>query len=65
MCDYNNLTTQEKEGYCKILNEYAYKLGGKAIFWQLLEVVRERDPCPLISNRCKMSFVRGYTIGTK
>lgn len=59
MCDYNNLTSQEKEDYSKILNEYADKIGGMAFFMQLLEVVRERDPHPLMSNRCEFSFVRG------
>lgn len=58
MCDYNSLTHEQKEYFSKLLNEYADKMGGKGVFLQLLEAVREREVHPLMSNRCEFNFVR-------
>jgi hypothetical protein len=60
MCDFNSLSREQKSYFSNLLNEYARKIGGKGVFLQLLEVVRERDVHPLISNRCEFSFVRGH-----
>jgi hypothetical protein len=60
MCDFNSLSREQKSYFSNLLNQYAQKIGGKGVFLQLLEVVRERDVHPLISNRCEFSFVRGH-----
>ena len=60
MCDFNNLTKEQKEYFSTLLHQYADKMGGKGMFLQLLETVRERDVHPLLSNRCEMSYGRGY-----
>lgn len=50
MCDFNNLTQQEKIDYHKQLLEYANKFGGKNFFLTLLEQIREVKPHPLLSG---------------
>lgn len=49
MCDFNNLTDEQKRHYHKILLDAADNFGGKNFFLQLLEAVRESSPHPLIS----------------
>ena len=52
MCDFHNLTDEEKRHYHTILLEAAEKFGGKNFFLHLLEAIRETSPHPLIaSNR--------------
>ncbi|UFH60363.1 hypothetical protein [Sulfurovum mangrovi] len=49
MCDFNNLTDEQKLHYHKILLDAADNFGGKNFFLQLLEAVRESSTHPLIS----------------
>ncbi|QOR61046.1 hypothetical protein ACM66Z_06190 [Sulfurovum sp. ST-21] len=47
MCDFNNLSDEEKRHYHEILLDAAQKFGGKNFFLHLLEAVREANPHPL------------------
>ncbi|WP_309496108.1 hypothetical protein [Sulfurovum sp.] len=50
MCDFNNLTDEEKKLHHEKLLECANNFGGKNFFLQLLEAVRETKPHPLTSG---------------
>ena len=49
MCDFNNLTDEQKLHYHQILLDAANNFGGKNFFLQLLEAIRETKPHPLTS----------------
>jgi hypothetical protein len=50
MCDFNNLTDEEKLRYHELLMTYANNYGGLNFFLQLLEAIRETTPHPLSSK---------------
>jgi len=47
MCDFNNLTDEEKLHYHTLLLDAAEKFGGKNFFLHLIEAIRETKPHPL------------------
>ena len=47
MCDFNNLSDEEKRHYHELLLDAAEKFGGKNFFLHLLEAIRETKPHPL------------------
>jgi hypothetical protein len=57
MCDFSNLSDEQKEQYHRQLNEYAQSIGGVNFFLQLLEAIRETNPHPLTSAH--REFVSG------
>jgi len=54
MCDFNQLTEEEKTTHHQKLLEYANNFGGKNFFLHLLEAIRETKPHPLTNGN--MSF---------
>ena len=58
MCDFNNLSEEEKLKFNLLLVETAQKLGGKGLFLQLLEAIRERKPHPIISGESTFRFAK-------
>jgi hypothetical protein len=54
MCDFNNLSDEEKELHHKQLLSCANNFGGLNFFLQLLEAIRETKPHPLTNGH--MSF---------
>ncbi len=65
MCNLNELTTEQKQYYHELLNEYAQKMGGRNFFLQMLETVRERDRHPLMASSCRFSFEKGFVTWDK
>ena len=59
MCDFNNLTEDEKLHYHEILLTSANNYGGKNFFLQLVETLREKQPHPLISAHQDFLFEYG------
>ena len=59
MCDFNNLTDDEKLHYHEILLTSANNYGGKNFFLQLVETLREKQPHPLISAHQDFLFEYG------
>jgi hypothetical protein len=47
MCDFNNLSDEEKRHYHELLLDAAEKFGGKNFFLHLIEAIRETKPHPL------------------
>jgi hypothetical protein len=62
MCDFNNLTEEEKILHHKKLLDCANAFGGKNFFLQLLEAIRETKPHPLIAANSEFNIELG-TIG--
>jgi len=50
MCDFNNLSDEEKKLYHEKLLQCANNFGGKNFFLQLLEGIRQTKPHPLVSS---------------
>jgi hypothetical protein len=50
MCDFKNLTDEEKEHFHQLLTNCANNFGGQNFFLQLLEEIRERNTHPLCSK---------------
>ena len=59
MCDFNNLTDEEKEKYHHLLLEKADAFGGTNFFLQLLEGIRKHKPHPLTAKHSEFKFSRG------
>jgi len=59
MCDFNNLTDEEKLHYHTILTTAANNYGGINFFLQLLEALREASPHPLTSRHQDFLFDLG------
>ncbi len=59
MCDFNNLTDEEKLHYHTILTTVANNYGGINFFLQLLEALREASPHPLSSRHQDFLFDLG------
>ena len=59
MCDFNNLTDEEKEKYNKLIMEKAEAFGGTNFFLQLLEAIRKHKPHPLTAKHSEFKFSRG------
>ena len=59
MCDFNNLTDDEKEKYHALLLEAADAFGGTNFFLQLLEGIRKHKPHPLTAKHSEFKFSRG------
>jgi len=59
MCDFNNLTDEEKLHYHTMLLEAAEKFGGKNFFLHLLEAIRESKPHPLTAANCTFTMELG------
>jgi hypothetical protein len=59
MCDFNNLSDEEKLHYHKMLLEAAEKFGGKNFFLHLLEAIRETRPHPLTAANRTFSMELG------
>lgn len=65
MCDFNNLSNEEKETYHKQLMEVVEALGSQNAFLQLLEDIRRAKKHPLVSNSMKFAFSRGELVWNK
>jgi hypothetical protein len=50
MCDFNNLTDEEKEHFYQLLTNCANNFGGRNFFLQLIEAIREAKAHPLCSR---------------
>jgi len=59
MCDFNNLTTEEKLHYHEIIITCANNYGGINFFLQLVEKVRDVSPHPLSSRHQDFLFDLG------
>jgi hypothetical protein len=59
MCDFNNLTDEEKLHYHNLLLTCANNYGGVNFFLQLIETLREKHPHPLISRHQDFLFEHG------
>ena len=59
MCDFSNITDEQKRHYHKILLDAAESFGGKNFFLQLLETVRETSPHPLIAANREFNLALG------
>lgn len=59
MCDFNNLTDEEKLLYHQKLLECAKNFGGKNFFLQLLEAIRETKPHPLTAANSEFNIGLG------
>ncbi len=59
MCDFNNLTDEEKLHYHTILTTAVNNYGGINFFLQLLEAIREASPHPLTSRHQDFLFDLG------
>jgi len=59
MCDFNNLTDEEKAKYHHLLLEKADAFGGTNFFLQLLEGIRKHKPHPLTAKHSEFKFSRG------
>jgi len=59
MCDFNNLSEEEKAKYHKLLLEKADAFGGTNFFLQLLEGIRKHKPHPLTAKHKEFKFSRG------
>ncbi len=59
MCDFNNLSDEEKLHYHTLLLNAANNYGGINFFLQLAETLREKQPHPLISKHQDFLFEYG------
>ena len=59
MCDFNNLSDEEKLHYHNLLLTSANNYGGKNFFLQLVETLRSSSPHPLISRHQDFLFDLG------
>ena len=59
MCDFNNLTDEEKLHFHNILDTAAKNYGGLNFFLQLVEALRSASPHPLISSHQDFLFDLG------
>ncbi len=59
MCDFNNLTDEEKLHYHTLLTTASNNYGGLNFFLQLLEAIREASPHPLTSRHQDFLFDLG------
>ena len=59
MCDFNNLTDEEKAKYHQLLQESADAFGGTNFFLQLLEGIRKHKTHPLTAKHSEFKFSRG------
>jgi len=65
MCDFNNLSNEDKEKYHKLLLESAESFGGTNFYLQLLEAIRKNKPHPLVAKHSEFKFSRGTIRWTK
>jgi len=56
MCDFNKLSQEEKLKFHELLMQTVDAVGGKAIFFQMLESIRSRKPHPLVSAEKEFLF---------
>ncbi len=59
MCDFNNLSDEEKQHYHERLKAAAEAFGGTNYFLQLLEAVRAHKPHPLMAKHSEFRFELG------
>ena len=59
MCNFNDLSDEEKKIHHERLLDCANKFGGKNFFLQLLEAIRESKPHPLIAANSQFDFDLG------
>ncbi len=59
MCDFNNLSDEEKEKYHNLFLEKADAFGGTNFFLQLLEGIRKHKTHPLTAKHSEFKFSRG------
>jgi hypothetical protein len=59
MCDFNNLTNDEKLYYHNVLTQAAKNYGGLNFFLQLVEAIRDTSPHPLTSRHQDFLFDLG------
>jgi len=59
MCDFNNLSDDEKSKYHQLLIDTANIFGGIGNFLKLLESIRDRKPHPIISGESIFRFPQG------
>ena len=59
MCDFHNLSDEEKKLHHKKLLSCAKNFGGKNFFLQLLEAIRESKPHPLIAANSEFNIELG------
>ena len=59
MCDFNNLTDEEKLHYHTLLTTAANNYGGINFFLQLIEAIRDSSPHPLTSRHQDSLFELG------
>jgi len=60
MCDFNNLSDEEKKLHHEKILQCANNFGGKNFFLQLLEAIRESKPHPLISSEKYFEIELGH-----
>jgi len=59
MCNFNELSDEEKKIHHEKLLQCANNFGGKNFFLQLLEAIRETKPHPLIASNSEFSIELG------
>lgn len=59
MCNFNQLLVEEKRAAHVALMDVVVKLGGKAAFYHLLEMLRHTKPEPLLSSKCWAHYEEG------
>jgi len=59
MCDFNTLSSEEKEQYHKLLLDAANKFGGKNFFLHLLEAIRTEKSHPLTNKHREFNMELG------
>lgn len=59
LCDFNNLSDEQKLIYHKQLSKCAVSFGGTNFFLQLLEAIRNRNPHPLMAKNAGFTFDLG------
>jgi len=59
MCNFNELSDEEKKTHHEKLLQCANNFGGKNFFLQLLEAIREAKPHPLIASNSEFSIELG------
>jgi len=65
MCDFNALSEEEKLFYHTKLLECATAFGGKNFFLQLLELIRQTKPHPIVSSDKQFSIHKGVVSWNK
>lgn len=59
MCDFNQLSAEEKKAHHEKLLDCADKFGGKNFFLNLLEAIRETKPHPLTAGNSAFEMEEG------